>query len=261
MLRMVAEVGVDCLQLGLNPVMRGAWPVDGLRGRFEDHGISIRSGMIGMRGEDYTSPRTIRETGGIRPTKHWKANLKAAKDCARVAKQLDIPLVSFHAGFVPHDACDPERALLVERLGLFADVFADEGVLLALETGQETAATLLDVLAQLDRGNVVVNFDPANMLLYGMGDPVQALADLLPHVRQVHVKDAIASKAPGAWGSEVVVGLGQVDWKAFFRQLEGAVGDVELMIEREAGHDRVGDMRNARDYLLSMGVAEETHAR
>ena len=84
------------------------------------------------------------------------------------------------------------------------------------------------------------------MILYGMGDPVAALRTLSARVLQIHIKDAVASAVPGSWGQEVRVGTGQVDWPAFFAVIEEQKLDVDLMIEREAGDERVADMRVAR---------------
>jgi sugar phosphate isomerase/epimerase len=125
-------------------------------------------------------------------------------------------------------------------------VFSAEGVRLGLETGQESAETLLAVLEELDVSTVGVNFDPANMLLYGMGDPVEALERLAHRVLQVHVKDALPTRMPGTWGSEVPAGEGAVDWGRFFDVLRAHALDVDLVIEREAGAQRVDDVRAAR---------------
>ena len=241
----VREVGVDSVQLGLDPLIHGAWTLDAVRAAFDEAGLVIASGMMGMKGEDYSSLNSIRETGGVRPDRHWGANLEAARRAASAARALDLDLVTFHAGFLPHEAGDPERAKLLARLGELADVFADEGVRLGLETGQETATTLAEALDELDRANVGVNFDPANMLLYAMGDPVEALRALAPRVVQIHVKDATRTPVPGEWGAEVPVGTGEVDWTAFFGVYREAGLDCDLMIEREAGEARVADMRTA----------------
>ena len=249
---LVHEVGVTSLQLGLDPLIHGAWKIADVQRAFESRELSIASGMMGMKGEDYSSLDTIRETGGVRPDEHWPANLAAGKECARVARELGLHLVSFHAGFLPHDPADPERARLLGRLRELADVFEGEGVRLALETGQETAETLDEVLAELDHPSVGVNFDPANMLLYGMGDPVEALRRLAPHVLQIHIKDATRSKVSGEWGEEVPVGTGEVDWKAFFGVCTDAGISCDLMIEREAGDERVRDMQTARRLVLSL---------
>ncbi len=209
-------------------------------------GIAIRSGMFSTHGEDYSTLESIRRTGGLRPDAHWKRNLAAAEAVAKTAGRLDLPLVSFHAGFLPEERGGRERATMIDRLRQVVDVFARHDIRTALETGQERAEVLLDVLAELDRPACGVNFDPANMILYGMGDPVDALARLAPRVLQIHVKDARATKVPGTWGEEVVAGTGEVDWPAFFAVVRRAKLDVDLMIEREAGEDRVGDIARAR---------------
>src|SRR5690606_17069173 len=126
-----------------------------------------------------------------------------------------------------------------------ARVYADRGVRVALETGQETADTLAELLDELGDTGVGVNFDPANMILYGMGDPVEALRRLAPWVRQAHIKDAVAAERPGEWGREVVVGEGEVDWAGFCATLRAAGLGVGLAIERETGEPRVEVLRPA----------------
>jgi L-ribulose-5-phosphate 3-epimerase len=255
----IQACGVDGVQLALGPL---SLPRFGVRETLEaltSAGIAVRSGMMSTQGEDYTSLDTIRHTGGVRPDEHWSANLAIAERDARSARALGVSLVTFHAGFLPHDRRDPERAKLIGRLRTIVDVFAAQDVRVGFETGQETADTLLDFLAELDRKTAGVNFDPANMILYGMGDPVAALRKLAPFVLQVHVKDAIAARTRGMWGEEVPVGTGQVDWAEFFRVLDAAQADIDLMIEREAGANRVADIRTARD-LVRMSAARSARA-
>ena len=106
-----------------------------------------------------------------------------------------------------------------------------------------------------------MNFDPANMILYGMGDPVAAVRALAPRIRQVHIKDALPAEVPGTWGREVRVGDGRVSWREFLqavRDANAAAGrdreDIDLVIEREAGAARAGDVAHARDLLASLGA-------
>jgi sugar phosphate isomerase/epimerase len=242
----VRAANLDAVQLALEPLRTGAWGIDDVRRELGAARVEIRSGMWAPFGEDYSTLESIRRTGGVRPTEHWPRNLEAVKADARIARELGIALVSFHAGFLPHDTGDPERAGMLERLRVIADLFANAGVRVAFETGQESAETLLAALADLDHPSVGVNFDPANLLLYGMGDPIEALRQLAPYVRQVHVKDARRTPAPGAWGEEVPVGQGEVDWQRFFELLAERSIACDLMIERESGEDRVADIRMAR---------------
>jgi len=245
----VRACGLSVVQLALDPIREARWDESRTRQLLWDAGIAVASGMMAMAGEDYSSLESIRETGGVRSDRHWRANLDAARRNADLTHRLGITLVTFHAGFLPHDESDPLRALMLERLGAIADVFGAAGVRVGFETGQETAGTLLDVLDDLDRANVGVNFDPANMILYGMGDPVEALRELADHVMQLHIKDAVPSRQPGSWGTETPAGRGAVNWDrcfALIREMPPAVG---LMIEREGGQNRIEDIRAARDLV------------
>ena len=241
--------GVDALQIALDPLRTGGWGLEDTVHALADAGLAVRSGMLAMAGEDYSTLQSIQETGGLGPDARWPDNLAAARADALLAWRLRLPLVTFHAGFVPERRDDPRRAVLLERLRAVIDTFAEHGVAVGLETGQERPATLLELLADLQRPTAGVNFDPANLLLYGMGDPVDALAQLAPHVRQIHVKDARAPRAAGQWGEEVPAGTGEVRWDDFFAVADRAGLRVDLMIEREAGADRVGDIRRARDLV------------
>jgi sugar phosphate isomerase/epimerase len=232
------------VQLALDPLVAGEWDPQRTLEALRAGAIWPASGMMTTFGEDYTTPATIRETGGIRPDQHWPRNIVTAKKTAAMSRRCGLRLVTFHAGFLPEEHSDPERAKLVRRLHDVADIFADEGVSLGLETGQETPGTLLDVLAEIDHPSVGVNFDPANMILYDQGDPVAALALLSRHVRQVHIKDATASKVADQWGEEVPVGAGEVDWPRFLAAASKL--GVPMMIEREAGTERIRDVQAAR---------------
>ncbi|MFM7809937.1 MAG: sugar phosphate isomerase/epimerase family protein, partial [Planctomycetota bacterium] len=162
--------GMDRVQLALVPMVDApaVWgeAAEALRAA----GIAIESGMLAPRGEDYASIPRIRETGGLRPDSTWEDNQKLSIGVARAASTLGLRLVTLHAGFIPHERSDPLRARMIERLRTVTDIFADEGVRVAFETGQESAPCLLEALEELDRPAAGVNFDPANMLLYGAGD-------------------------------------------------------------------------------------------
>jgi sugar phosphate isomerase/epimerase len=101
---------------------------------------------------------------------------------------------------------------------------------------------------------VGVNFDPANMILYDKGSPIDALKALSPWLKQCHIKDANRTKVPGTWGDEVPAGTGQVDWMAFFRVLVGSQFKGDLAIEREAGNQRVRDIATAKALVESIAL-------
>ncbi|MFN9992125.1 MAG: sugar phosphate isomerase/epimerase family protein [Phycisphaerales bacterium] len=253
----IRACGVSAVQLHLDPIRSFEWRADETGSRLREAGIRIVSGMMSMKGEDYTTLESIKITGGVRPDATWEDNLKAAEGNAILAARLGLKLVTFHAGFLPHERGDAERRAMIERLRKLAEVYGARNVRVAFETGQESAETLLDVLQEINGGlaehqRVGVNFDPANMILYGMGDPISALKKLMPYVVQVHIKDATPAAKAGEWGAEVVVGAGKVDWKAFFGALResGFAGD--MSIEREAGDTRVKDVAIAREFIATI---------
>lgn len=239
-------IGLNRVQLALDPLRENPSVWGGTAELFRQHGIGIVSGMFGTVGEDYTSLESIHCTGGLVPDDTWEENWENAQANASLAQQLGLKLVTFHAGFLPHDESDPEFEKLQHRIRLVADVFAAKGIDLAFETGQESADTLKLFLEKLGRVNVGVNFDPANLILYDKGDPIEALRTLASWVKQCHIKDANRTKTPGTWGEEVPVGTGQVDWKKFFAVLREMQFTGPCCIEREAGSQRVADIVTAR---------------
>ena len=249
LLDQLRSIGIPRVQLGLDPI-RDQPAVWGQTAElFAANQITIVSGMFGTIGEDYSTLDSIRQTGGIVPDQHWDQNWKNIQQNATLTKAMGLRFVAFHAGFLPHDENDPALPKLRDRLARIADLFGNLGVDVGFETGQEDAHTLRAFLDKLARPNVGVNFDPANMILYDKGDPIAALRTLGPWLKQCHIKDALRTTVPGTWGQEVVVGTGQVDWRAFFQTLEDQKFHGDLCIEREAGDQRVADIRAGRDYL------------
>lgn len=250
----VRKTGLRFVQLALDPLRTGEWPIDHTIGVLGDAGVIVVSGMMAMKGEDYSSLESIKLTGGVRPDAHWPDNVAAADENARLARSLAIPLVTFHAGFIPHSTNDPLRQVMIDRLRRLLDIFERHGIRVAFETGQETAGTLLEVLEDIGHDDVGVNFDPANMILYAMGNPVDALARLAPRVSQIHIKDAIKTTTPGTWGTEVVAGRGDVHWPSFFGTIKELDIKCDLIIEREAGTQRVEDVITARDLIVPLAA-------
>jgi len=249
------EIGLARLQCALDPVRESPSLWGGLGEECATAKLTLVSGMFGAIGEDYSTLESIKRTGGLVPDPTWEQNWRNIRVTMDLARRLGLKLVTFHAGFLPHEERDPAFRKLYDRIARVADLFAAAGIELGLETGQETAETLRAFLEKLNRPNVGVNFDPANMILYDKGDPIQALRVLGPWLKQCHVKDALKTNVPGTWGEEVPVGTGQVDWRAFFHALRELSFNGNLAVEREAGNQRVADIAAARRYLESLGVA------
>ena len=245
-------VGINRVQLALDPLRDNPAVWGNTPALFQAQGVTAISGMFGTIGEDYTTLETIKKTGGVVPDEHWEQNWKNIHAIAGIAAKIGLKLVTFHAGFLPHEEKAPTFKKLFERIVRIADLFAEKKIALGMETGQETAATLRTFLQKLNRPNVGVNFDPANMILYDKGNPIDALRILGPWLKQCHIKDATRTKTPGAWGAEVITGTGEVDWKAFFGTLDELKFTGNLSIEREAGAQRIADIRTAKEFVESL---------
>ena len=248
LVRACQEVEIPRVQLALNPLIDNAalW---GDVGEFlASEGISVISGMFAAAGEDYSTPETIRRTGGIVPDETWNRNRAMVEASAHLAKRFGFETITTHIGFIPEEPDDPKFSVVVERTREIADCFGKvfEGAL-CLETGQESASTLAGFLKAVERPNVFVNFDPANLLLYDMGDPMEALRELSSSLGGIHLKDARRG-----WGQETRVGDGEVPWEDFFNHLREIEYAGPLVIEREGGTQRVADIRHARAFTQSM---------
>ncbi len=247
-------IGLKRVQLALDPFRAepAAWRL--ATEMFAMNGIELVSGMFGTIGEDYSTLESIRRTGGLVPDEYWEQNWQNIQTVASIARRYRLKLVTFHAGFLPHEESDPSFQKLMDRVARVADLFATHQMDLGFETGQETADTLAAFLTKLNRPNVGVNFDPANMILYDKGDPLTALRTLGPWLKQCHIKDATRTQKPGTWGAEVPAGTGEVDWPSFFRTLKELGFTGNLCIEREAGDERILDIAVARQMVEKLAA-------
>ena len=247
----MAKIGVKGIDLALTPfvapdgrhgVEEGEEALAFAKAQFASGAWRLFATMISFPQEDYSTLDTIRRTGGVVPDDCWPRNREIAAAAAELSGSLGAPYMLFHAGFL--DESNPAAyAAYVERVSFVRDACARAGVQLILESGQETAEDLARFLR--DVPGLYVNFDPANMILYGKGRPMEALETLVPWIRKIHVKDADATAVPGTWGTERPWGEGQVGGAAFIDALNGLGFTGNLTIEREGGDDRVGDIARA----------------
>ena len=251
LIRDLQTLGIRRVQIDLDAIRQAPASWSNVLETFHKNNIHCDSGMFRCVGEDYSTLESIRRTGGVVPDETWQDTWETAQAAAKRASELRLKVVTFHAGFIPDEETDPVFEKLLHRIRLIADVFGANGVDVGLETGQETASTLQRFLTQLGRVNVGVNFDPANMLILDMGDPIDALEILRPWIRQCHIKDGVRPSHSGGKGSEAVVGTGEVDWPDFLKALQQLNIPGGYFIEREAGNSRLTDIKIARDHVAS----------
>lgn len=248
-LRSVKEFGVRAGQLGFP----GDLPLDGAAERWGEALTTEKfvavTAVCSYVGEDYADIPTVQRTVGLVPRNTRAERVKRTKDVSDVARKLAIDSVACHIGFVPEEPGHPEYAGIRDVAREICDHCGENGQSFTLETGQEPAKVLLRFIEDVKRPNLKINFDPANMILYGTGDPVEALQVLGSQVVSVHCKDGDWPPVgkPEALGVERPLGEGSVGIPRFLAKLKEVGYRGILSIEREEPDQakRAADIRKA----------------
>jgi sugar phosphate isomerase/epimerase len=253
----VKSFGVRCGQLGvpggmeLNAAVAAQW-----RTALDDAGFTIVTVVAAYLGEDYADIPTVQRTVGFIPPEFREERERRTYAVSDFAAALGVKSIACHIGFVPDDHSEPDYIAVRDMVRRICAHAARHGQTFALETGQEPARVLLSFLRDVGQPNLGINFDPANMILYGTGDPVEALDVLGPHVLSVHCKDGDwpAKDAPGSLGVERPLGSGSVGIPRFLEKLKAIGFRGPLNIEREAENqeERYRDLRAAVKLLDSL---------
>ena len=156
-------------------------------------GFTLGGAMLGFPGEDYTTPQHIQRTGGFGDPATRPERLERFKWALQRTLDLGVTDLMLHAGFIP-EVGEPERKPFLDTLTKVSQLAAEKKITIAFETGQESSALLRRTLDDLKCPNLKVNFDPANMILYGAGEPIAALEKLGHKVKSVHCKDGTWAK-------------------------------------------------------------------
>lgn len=234
-LEVARELGVPTIQLHApHGPTRTRANAEAFLKKLADYGIRLTAVFGGFDGESYADIPTVDRTVGLVPRETRAARIKEMKEISDFAKLLGCPVVALHLGFVPHDKGNPlyQEVLLLTRD--LCDYVDRNGQALHLETGQESADALLQFIEDVNRDNLFINFDPANMILYGAGEPIEAVRKLGKYIHSVHCKDGTWAANPGKeWGREVPLGEGDVGMENYLRALQEAGYRGPLTIERE----------------------------
>ena len=252
----VKSLGVACGQLGvdgeadLSNANAARW-----KKALDDAGITVVTCFLNFVGESYASIPTCAETVGFVPAGPRAERVERTLAASDFTRELGVPGLAAHVGCLPHDRSDPEYVAVRDLVQRICDRCAKNGQYFALETGQEPASNLLDFMADVDRQNLKINFDPANMILYGSGEPLEALEEVKEHVVTVHAKDAAWPDKEGEWGSETPLGQGDVGMDRFVAKLKEVGYTGPLIIEREI----LGEEQR-KDILKAIALLERLRA-
>ncbi|MEX0712590.1 MAG: sugar phosphate isomerase/epimerase family protein [Pirellulales bacterium] len=259
-LEVARELGVPTIQLHA-PAKATRTPEQAERflKRLDEAGITLTAVFGGFEGESYADIPTVIKTIGLVPPETRAARTREMKEISDFARLLGCDVVALHLGFVPHDSRDPLYTEVLTVTREVCDHCRGNGQALHLETGQEPADTLLRFIQDVERDNLFINFDPANMILYGSGEPIEALRKVGRYVRSVHCKDATWATRPGQeWGAEVPLGQGDVGMEQYLSTLAEIGYSGPLTIEREIAQE---PERQKAEIGQALRLLEELKAR
>jgi sugar phosphate isomerase/epimerase len=250
----IKSLGVRCGQLGffgttaLTGSAAATWQAALTRENF-----TLVSVFAAYTGESYADIPAVARTVGFVPPETRQERERRTKDLSDFAARLGVGSIACHIGCVPEDSTHPDYVAVRDMVRRVCEHAAAHSQTFALETGQERAGVLLEFFKDVDRPNLRINFDPANMILYGTGDPIEALRTLAPHVVSVHCKDGDwpPKGVPGALGTERPLGSGSVGIDRFVATLRdiGFRGSLNVEREVESQQERLSDIRKAVQLL------------
>jgi L-ribulose-5-phosphate 3-epimerase len=244
----VHELGLPTCQVYTSEVDVGI--AGRLRTALDARGIEATSLVVGGPGREvwdfYGGPLTI----GLVPRETRAARIAHIKKASDLAKACGIAAVQTHCGFIPENPNEPLYKETVEAMRDVAGYCRKNGQNFRYETGQETPITLVRAIQDVGMDNQGVNFDLANLILYGKANPVDAIEILGPYVQGIHAKDGLWPKNPKDLGEEVPIGKGKVDFPRIIARLKEMNYRGAVTIEREiSGPRQMEDVRAAKEYL------------
>lgn len=218
--------------------------------QYEIEVTMIWTGLPGPAVWNFTEgPTTI----GLVPEEYRVERVATLKEGADFAVRVGVPSIATHVGFIPENPNNPLYPGLIDALHEVVSYCKDRGITFCFETGQETPVTLLRVIGDLGYDNVGVNLDPANLLMYGKANPVDALDIIGTYVHAVHAKDGEYPTNGRQLGVEKPLGEGKVNFPLLISKLQSLGYSGALTIEREiSGSQQIEDIKRAIQVLSSL---------
>ncbi len=247
----VKAMGLESCQLVYKPEIYTLDDAKIIKEAAEKCGIEISAFFAGFK-DDYTSWELKYDfrNAGLNSVVFGAERLKYLISALPFLRELGVTDMITHAGFVPNDPFAPEYVEMVCKIKLLADRAKKFGVNVLFETGGESPITLLRLIEEVNTGNLFINLDTGNLILYGYGNPCEAVMTFGKYVRNVHAKDALPPTNPYKIGEEKALGEGVVDFKRVFTLLKECRYDRFITIEREIeGEEQKRDIERGFDYL------------
>ncbi len=253
-IRDVRKYGLDSFQLCCwdFSYMTEEWAEKVLKVTKEEN-LEISATWIGWEGEQAWNFVRGPITLGIVPVFYRAKRIENLKKGSDFTALLGVTDLATHMGFIPENPISDDYRGVVEAVKEVAEYCKKNGQYLLFETGQETPITLKRIILDVGTGNLGINLDPSNLLLYGKANPCDAVDIFGEFVRGVHGKDGEYPTNPAFLGEEKRIGDGRANFPVLIKKLHEKGYDGSITIEREiSGDQQIADILYAKDYLTEI---------
>lgn len=249
--RKIKELGLKTCQLCCwNPELMTDAMAEEVKKAAYEHGIEITAFWCGWSGPVVWDFRSGPNTLGITPAAYRFTRIKELINGLDFAKKIEVGDVVTHAGFIPENPSSSEYFEVVDAIRFIARHADENGQNFLFETGQETPVVLMRLISDAGYSNLGVNLDPANLLMYGNANPVDAVEMFGKLIKGVHGKDGRYPTDGYNLGEETRIGDGRVNYPAFINKLKEVGYTGAITIEREiSGEKQIEDIKYAKEYL------------
>ena len=250
-IKSVRDLGFEWCQICCwKPSLFTSDVADEVRGACEKYGVKISTFWCGWSGPTCWNFTEGPLTLGLVPPEYRFKRMEELCLGSDFARMLGVDKIATHAGFLPENPNTTEYRSVIAALKVVAAHCKANGQYFLFETGQETPVTLLRAIGDIGTGNVGINLDPANLILYGKGNPVDALDVFGKYVMDIHGKDGLYPTNGNSLGRETPIGEGKVNFPLFVAKLKEIGYDGTITIEREiSGEQQIKDILSAKTLL------------
>lgn len=252
--REAKEMGLSSCQISIwDPTLYTDETAEKIRAAAEKVGFSVSLLWAGFSGPCEWNFTAGPDTIGLVPLAYRGKRVEEMLAASEFAAKIGVTDIATHVGFIPENPSDPNYPGLVACLRYICNIMKSRGQNFLFETGQETPVTVLRTIETIGTGNAFINFDTANVILYGKGSAADAVRVFGKYVRNTHIKDGFYPTEGTQLGREVKVGEGLADFPAVIRLLKECGYEGPWTIEREiSGEQQKKDIADTIDYLNSL---------
>ena len=252
--REAKEMGLDSCQLSIwNPALYTDACAAAIKTAMVETGMQVSLLWAGYTGPCEWNFTAGPETIGLVPVAFRGMRLEQLADASVFAEKIGVSDIATHVGFIPENPSDENYRALVAALRWLCNLYKSRGQNFLFETGQETPVTVLRAIEDIGTGNAYINFDTANLILYGKGNAPDAVRVFGKYVRNTHIKDGFYPTDGNNLGREVKVGEGLANLPAVIALLRECGYDGPYTIEREiSGEQQKKDIADTITYLNSI---------